>query len=62
MTAQVAKSDEDHCQVIYEDRNKYREKVRFPSGPKVNSRQEMAQLPTLVLLDRPVLRKPDCVF
>lgn len=58
MTAQVAKSDGDHCQVIYEDRNKYREKVRFPKGPKVNSRQEMAQSGTffskltLVLLDR----------
>lgn len=34
-------SEGDHCHVIYEDRNKYREYVCSLRGPKVNTRQEI---------------------
>lgn len=36
-------SEGDHCHVIYEDRNKYREYVCSLMGPKVNTTQEIQQ-------------------
>lgn len=41
LLSQVPMSEGDHCHVIYEDRNKYREYVCSLRGPKVNTRQEI---------------------
>lgn len=41
--SQVPVSEADHCHVIYEDRNKYREYVCSLRDPKVNTRQENQQ-------------------
>ena len=47
-------SEGDHCHVIYEDRNKYREYVCSLRGPKVNTRQEIQHSTELMLINRHV--------
>lgn len=60
--SQVPVSEGDHCHVIYEDRNKYRESMCVPSGVQGSTQDKEIQHSTELMLINRHVETPHCLI